>query len=106
MSYCSKYRTHLKFFLWVMPDEPQISFCQDLEGFQCQISVKVNGCPVAQNIICVSNFFWAMPNEPQITFRQALEVFQGQISVKVKGCHVAQNIIPGSIFFWAMPNEP
>ena len=62
---------------------------QALEGFQGQISVKVNGCNVAENIICVSIFFlWAMPDDPQISFSQALEGFQGQISVKVNGCHV------------------
>ena len=82
-----------------MPDEPQISFSHALEGFQGQISVKVNGCHVAQNIIGVSNFFWAMPDEPEISFGQALEGFQGQISVKVNRCHVAQNIESGSNFF-------
>ena len=47
---------------------------QALEGFQGQISVKVNGCNVAENIICVSIFFlWAMPDDPQISFSQALE---------------------------------
>ena len=49
-------------FLWAMPDKPQISFGQALEGFQGQISVKINGCHVG---------------------------FQGQISVKVNGCHIA-----------------
>ena len=46
----------LKFFLWTMPDEPQISFGQALEGFQGQISVKFNGCHVAQNMVRGSNF--------------------------------------------------
>ena len=50
-------------FLWAMPNEPQISFSQSLEVFQGQISVKVNGCPVAQNIVPGSNFnLWAMPD--------------------------------------------
>ena len=40
-----------------MPDDPQISFSQALEGFQGQISVKVNGCHVAQNIVSGLNFF-------------------------------------------------
>ena len=47
----SKYRTRLKFFLLAMPDEPQISFGQALEAFQGQISVKVNGRHVPQNIV-------------------------------------------------------
>ena len=69
-------------FLWAMPNKPQISFGQALEGFQGQISVKVNGCPVAQNIVPGSNFLlWAMPDEPQISLGQALDGFQGQISV-------------------------
>ena len=51
-------------FLWAMPNEPQITFRQALEVFQGQISVKVKGCHVAQNIIPGSIFFWAMPNEP------------------------------------------
>ena len=46
----------LKFFLWAIPDEPQISFGQALEVFQGQISVKVNGCLVAQNMVPGSNF--------------------------------------------------
>ena len=71
-----------------MPDEPQISFGQALEGFQGQISVKVNWCLVAQNFVTAQIFLWAMPDEPQISVCQALEVFQGQISVKVNGCHV------------------
>ena len=46
-----------------MPDEPQISLGQALEVFQGQISVKVNGCHVAQNIVCVLKFFlWVMPD--------------------------------------------
>ena len=57
VSCCQKYLTRLKFFLWAMPDEPQISFGQALEVFQGQISVKVNGCHVAQNILHGSNFF-------------------------------------------------
>ena len=40
-----------------MPGEPQISFSQALEVFQGKISVKVNGCHVAQSIVRVSNFF-------------------------------------------------
>ena len=44
-------------FFWAMPDEPQISFGQALEGFQGQISVKVNGCNVAQKTVSISNFF-------------------------------------------------
>ena len=47
----------LKFFLSAMPDEPQISFGQALEVFQGQISLKVNGSHVAQNIARVSYFF-------------------------------------------------
>ena len=43
--------------LLAMPNKPQISFGQALEGFQGQISVKVNGCHVAQNTICGSTFF-------------------------------------------------
>ena len=46
----------LKFFLLAMPDEPLISYGQALEVFQGQISVKVNGCRVAQNILHVSIF--------------------------------------------------
>ena len=46
-----------KIFFWAMPNEPQISFSQSLEVFQGQISVKVNGCPVAQNIVRSSIFF-------------------------------------------------
>ena len=46
-----------------MPDMPQINSGQALEVFQGQISVKVNGCPVAQNIVPGSNFnLWAMPD--------------------------------------------
>ena len=83
-----------------MPDEPQISFDQALEVFQGQISVKVHGCPVAQNIVPGSNFLlWAMPDEPQISLGQALDGFRGQISVKVNCCHVAQNIVCVSNFF-------
>ena len=44
-------------FLWAMPDKPQISFGQALEGFQGQTNVKVNGCHIAQNIVHVLNFF-------------------------------------------------
>ena len=44
-------------FFWAMPDEPQISLGQALEVFQGQISVKVNGCHVAKNIVRSSNFF-------------------------------------------------
>ena len=44
-------------FLWTMPDKPQISFGQALEGFQGQIILKVNVCYVTQNIVCVLNFF-------------------------------------------------
>ena len=51
-----------------MPDEPQISFGQALEVFQGHISVKVNGCHVAQNIKLVSIFLWAIPDKPQISF--------------------------------------
>ena len=40
-----------------MPDEPQISFGQALEGFQGQISVKVNGCHIAQNMLRGLNIF-------------------------------------------------
>ena len=40
-----------------MPDKPQISFGKALKGFQGQISVKVNGCHIAQNIVHISNFF-------------------------------------------------
>ena len=83
-----------------MPDTPQISSGQALEGFPGQISVKINGCHVAQNMECGLNvFLLAMPDEPQISFGQALEAFQGQISVKVNWCHVAQNIVRGSNFF-------
>ena len=44
------------FFVY-MADEPQISFGQALEGFQGQISLKFNGCHVAQNMVRSSNFF-------------------------------------------------
>ena len=87
-----------QFFLWAMPDEPQVSIGQAFEVFQGQISVKVNWCHVAQNIKLVSIFLWAMPDKPQVSFSKALEVFQGKISVKVNGCHVAQNIIRISNF--------
>ena len=40
-----------------MPDDPQLRFGQALEVFQGQISVKVNGRHVAQNIDFVSIFF-------------------------------------------------
>ena len=74
-----------------MPDEPQISFGQALEGFQGQISVKVNEwvscCSKYGNWLKI--FLLAMPDEPHISFGQALEGFQGQISVKVNGCHIA-----------------
>ena len=43
-------------FLWAMPDG-LTSVCQALEGFQGQISVKVNGCHVPQNKVCGSNIF-------------------------------------------------
>ena len=43
-----------------MPDEPQISFGQALEVFQGQISVKVNGCNVAQKILRGSNIFFGL----------------------------------------------
>ena len=46
----------IDFFWGAMPDEPQISLGQALEVFQGQISLKVNGCPVAQNIVPGSNF--------------------------------------------------
>ena len=83
-----------------MPYEPQISFDQALEVFQGQISVKVHGCPVAQNIVPGSNFLlWAMPDEPQISFGQALEVFQGHIGVKLTCPHVSQNMVCCSNFF-------
>ena len=52
-----KIRYVAQIFLWAMPDEPHISFGLALEGFQGQISVKVNGCHVAQNIVRCSNFF-------------------------------------------------
>ena len=38
------------FFLWAMPDEPEINFSQALEVFQGQIYVKLNWCHVAQNM--------------------------------------------------------
>ena len=47
----------LKFFLWALPDGPHISFGQAMEVFQGQISLKVNGCHVAQNIVSGLNFF-------------------------------------------------
>ena len=40
-----------------MPDEPQISFGPALEVFQGQISVKVNGCHIAQNMLRGLNIF-------------------------------------------------
>ena len=44
-----------------MPDEPQISFGQALEVFQGQISVKVNGCHVAQlPPKKLSSLFWCL----------------------------------------------
>ena len=33
-----------QFFLWAMPDEPQVSIGQAFEVFQGLISVKVNWC--------------------------------------------------------------
>ena len=83
-----------------MLNEPQISFGQALEVFQGQISVKVNGAHVAQNMVGCSRFYlWAMRDKPQISFGQALEVFQGQISLKVNGAHVAQNMVRCTNFF-------
>ena len=90
-----------------MPDEPQISFGQALEGFQGQISVKFNGCHVAKNIAQGSNFFCGLCLMSFISVLVKLWRFQGQISVKVNGCNVAENIICVSIFFlWAMPDDP
>ena len=44
-------------FFWAMPDTPQISSGQALEEFPGQISVKVNGCHVAQNMVRGSTLF-------------------------------------------------
>ena len=83
-----------------MPDEPQISFGQALEGFQGQISVKVNGCHCSKYCTHLKFLLWAMPDESQISFGQALEGFQGQIILKVNVCYVTQNIVCVLNFFF------
>ena len=47
-----------KFIFEAMLNEPQISFGQALEVLLGQISVKVNGCHVAQNMVRRPHFFW------------------------------------------------
>ena len=82
-----------------MHNELEVNFCQALEVFQVKISLKVNWCHVAQNIVSGSIFFCGLCLISLKSVGQALEGFQGQISVKVNGCNVAQNMVRGSNFF-------